>query len=149
MEYQHYLPVPIHLFFLPFLHYHPSRQGFERFCIFCRDVSKQNRKPTIPNTLTIVGGWNSNTISLYLYTYVSRLFLHYHPSRQEFERFCIFCRDVGEQNGKPTIPNTLPIVGGWNSNTTTQFGHNYIFKKCLPPSEASCWSARSSNQCCH
>ena len=32
-------------------------------CIFCRHVVKRNYKPTIPNTLTIVGGWNSNIIS--------------------------------------------------------------------------------------
>ena len=29
-------------------------------CIFCRSVSKHNDQPTTFNTLTIVGGWNSN-----------------------------------------------------------------------------------------
>ena len=62
----------------------------------------------MPNTFTIVGGWNSNTISLYLNTYLSCLFLYYHPSRQGFERYCISCR---KQNDKPTIPSTLTIVG--------------------------------------
>ena len=37
-------------------------QGCEWFCIFCRHVSKRNGKPTIPNILTIVGGWISSTI---------------------------------------------------------------------------------------
>ena len=99
-----------------FLHYHPFRQGFERFCICCIHARKRNDKPTMPNTLTIVGGWNSDTISLYQNTYFSCLFLHYHPFRQGFERFCICCTHVSKRNDKPTMPNTFNIVEVWNNN---------------------------------
>ena len=109
-----------------FLHYHPFRQGFEPFCICCTHVSKRNDKPTIPSTLTIVGGWNSNTISLYLHTYFSCNFLHYHPFRQGFEPFCICCTHVSKRNDKPTIPSTLTIVGGWNSNTISLYLRTYF-----------------------
>ena len=112
-----------------FLHYHPLRQGFEPFCICCTHVSKRNDKPTMPNTLTIVGGWNSDTISLYLNTYFSCLFLHYHPLRQGFEPFCICCTHVSKQNDKPTMPNTLTIVGGWNSDTISLYLNTYF--SCL------------------
>ena len=111
------------------LHYHPFRQGFERFCICCMHVSKRNDKPTMPNTLNIVGVWNSDTISLYLNTYFSCLFLHYHPFRQGFERFCICCTHVSKRNDKPTMPNTLTIVGVWNSDTISLYLNTYF--SCL------------------
>ena len=32
------------------------------FAFFCRHISKQNDKPTILTTLTIVGGWNTTVV---------------------------------------------------------------------------------------
>ena len=83
-------------------------------------LSKGNDKPTVPNTLTIVGCWNSETISLFLKTYLSCLFLHCHLFRQGFELVCICCSHVRERNDKPTTRNALTIVGGWSS-AITQF----------------------------
>ncbi|CAI7990691.1 hypothetical protein GBAR_LOCUS523 [Geodia barretti] len=84
------------------------------------------------NSLTIVGGWNSDTISLYLNTHFSCNFLLYHPFRQGFEQFCICCTHTSKRNDKPTMPNTLTIVGGWNSGTislylNTHFSSNSSF----------------------
>jgi hypothetical protein len=52
-----------------------------------------------------------DTISLYLNTYFSRNFLHYHPFRQGFEPFCICCTHKSKRNVKPTLSNALTIVG--------------------------------------
>ena len=93
--------------------FHPFRQGFEQFCICCTHVSERNDKPTMPNALTVVGVWNSVTISLYLNTYFP---CNFHPFRQGFEQFCICCTHVSKRNDKPTMPNSLTIVGGWNSS---------------------------------
>ena len=95
--------------------------GFEQFCIFCRRVSKCNDKPTVPNTLTIVGGWNSKrlylaSMEIYKYPLIAGNLLHY-PLKREALGFCIFCRLASRRNDKPTIPNTLSIVGGWNGKT--------------------------------
>ena len=96
-----------------FLHY-PFRQGFELFCICCTHRSKRNDKPTMPNALTIVGGWNSDN------------FLHYQPFRQGFEQFCICCTHRSKRNDKPTMPNALTIVGGWNSDTISLYLNTYF-----------------------
>ena len=48
-----------------FIKHHPLTHSLPIkvwFCIFYRHVSNQNDKPSIHNTLTIVGGWNSSTI---------------------------------------------------------------------------------------
>ena len=99
------------------------RQGFEPFCICCKHMGKRNDKPTIPNTLTIVVGWNSDTISLYINTYSQFL---KHPFRQGFQPFCICCMHMGKRNDKPTIPNTLTMVGGWNSDTISLYINTYL-----------------------
>ena len=52
-----------------------------------------------------------DTISLYLNTYFSRNFLHYHPFRQGFEPFCICCTHKSKRNVKPTLSNALTIIG--------------------------------------
>ena len=38
--------------------YTHSQKGFEWFCILCRDMRQRNDKPSIPNTLTVIGVWN-------------------------------------------------------------------------------------------
>ncbi|CAI7995424.1 hypothetical protein GBAR_LOCUS1687, partial [Geodia barretti] len=88
-------------------------------------MSKRNDKPTMPNTLTIVGGWNSDTISLYLNTCFTCNILLYHPFQQGFEQFCICCTHMSKRNDKPTMPNTLTIVGGWNRNTILLYLNTY------------------------
>ena len=88
-------------------------------------MGKQNDKQIISNTLTIVVGWNSDTISLYINTYSNFNFLK-HPFRQGFQPFCICCMHMGKRYDKPTIPNTLTMVGGWNSDTISLYINIYL-----------------------
>ena len=130
------LAVPKHLLLeaqqFPSKHLPPSlQQGFEQFRICCTHMSKRNDKPTMPNSLTIVGGWNSDTIQLYLNTYFCFNFLLYHPLQQGFEQFRICCTHMSKRNDKLTMPNTLTIVGGWNSDTIQLYLNTY-FSSNLP-----------------
>ena len=74
----------------------------------------------------LVSVYIPNTISLYLNTYFSCLFLHYHHFRQRFEPFCICCTHTSKRNDKPTMLHTLTIVGGWNSDTISLYLNTYF-----------------------
>ena len=59
-----------------------------------------------------------DTISLYLNTYFSRNYLHYHPFRQGFELFCICCTHKSKRNVKPTCVLMLYTIVGWDCTSS-------------------------------
>ena len=73
---------------------------------------------------SIVVGWNSCTIALYLNTYFLALSFITNPSDKCLNCFAfVVYTDMSKLNDKPTMPNSLTIVGGWNSDTISLYNY--------------------------
>ena len=86
-------------------------------------MSARRHKPTIHNNLTIIRVWNSNALNrlapipIKLHQSIFRLyFTGPIPQHKGANDFAFFCRYIGGRNDKPTMPNSLTIIGVWNRN---------------------------------